>query len=126
MSVLDPGFPEQGGTNLICGSSNILFWSNFPENCIKIIKCGPREGAWSLLITPLGSVSACENLNCFFHFQLYRPLNIYVALVGIEIWTANDKISVENNADTTMNNFLEYRREHINYRHRNDNSQLIT
>ena len=58
--------------------------------------------------------------------QLYRPLNIYVALVGIEIWTTNDKISVENNADTTMNNFLEYRREHINYRHRNDNSQLIT
>ena len=51
---------------------------------------------------------------------------MYVALVGIEIWTVNDKISIESNAETTMNNFLEYRREHINYRHRNDNSQLIT
>jgi len=51
---------------------------------------------------------------------------MYVALVGIEIWVERDEIEIVNNADTTMNNFLEYRRNHIGPKHRNDNAQLIT
>jgi len=63
---------------------------------------------------------------CCHCWQLYRPLNMYVALVGVEIWIERDKIEIVNNADTTMNNFLEYRRNHISPKHRNDNAQLIT
>jgi len=51
---------------------------------------------------------------------------MYVALVGVEIWIERDEIEIVNNADTTMNNFLEYRRNHISPKHRNDNAQLIT
>lgn len=59
-------------------------------------------------------------------FQLYRPLNIYVALVGVEVWEGGDQITVTTSADATMENFLRYRRERINPYHRNDNAQLIT
>jgi len=51
---------------------------------------------------------------------------MYVALVGVEIWVEHDEIEIVDNADTTMNNFLEYRRNHISPKHRNDNAQLIT
>jgi len=51
---------------------------------------------------------------------------MYVVLVGVEIWVERDEIEIVDNADTTMNNFLEYRRNHISPKHRNDNAQLIT
>ena len=59
-------------------------------------------------------------------FQLYRPINTYVALVGIEVWTEENKIEILENADTTMNNFLKYRRQEISPIFPNDNAQLIT
>jgi len=65
-------------------------------------------------------------LLCGVSLQLYRPLDMYVVLVGVEIWTERDEIEIVDNADTTMNNFLEYRRKHISPKHRNDNAQLIT
>ncbi|XP_046575534.1 disintegrin and metalloproteinase domain-containing protein 9-like isoform X1 [Haliotis rubra] len=58
--------------------------------------------------------------------RLYRPLNIYVALVGVEVWEGGDQITVTTSADATMENFLRYRRERINPYHRNDNAQLVT
>ena len=58
--------------------------------------------------------------------QLYRAVNIYVALVGIEIWTEVDQISVMAAATDTMNNFLAYRRTSICPNHQNDNAQMIT
>lgn len=51
---------------------------------------------------------------------------MYVVLVGVEIWVERDEIEIVDNADTTMNNFLEYRRNHISPKHSNDNAQLIT
>ena len=57
--------------------------------------------------------------------QLFRPLNMYVALVGVEVWTNEDKSDVVGEADKTMNNFLEYRRKSISPYHPNDNAQLI-
>ncbi|XP_074642564.1 zinc metalloproteinase-disintegrin-like MTP8 isoform X2 [Tubulanus polymorphus] len=57
---------------------------------------------------------------------LYRPLNMYIALVGVETWSYSDRIIVSTVAEDTMNHFLEYRKRHINTKHRNDNSQLLT
>ncbi|XP_052771946.1 disintegrin and metalloproteinase domain-containing protein 12-like isoform X2 [Mya arenaria] len=58
--------------------------------------------------------------------RLYRSLNIYVALVGIENWTAGDRFTITEQADETLENFLHYRRERINPVHPHDNAQLIT
>ena len=59
--------------------------------------------------------------------QLFEPLNIYIMLVGVEVWTDRDRISVLlNDTAATLNNFLAYRRSNINPKHYNDNAQLIT
>lgn len=54
------------------------------------------------------------------------PLNIYVALVGVVIWTNFDEITVENDGDKTLSNFLHYRREQLVEKYPNDNAQLLT
>ncbi|GFR98237.1 disintegrin and metalloproteinase domain-containing protein [Elysia marginata] len=58
--------------------------------------------------------------------SLYRQLNIYVILVGVEVWAGGDLIRVSASADNTMENFLRYRMRRINPVHHNDNAQLIT
>lgn len=58
--------------------------------------------------------------------SLYRELNIYVILVGVEVWAGGDQIRVSSSADNTMENFLRYRMRRINPVHHNDNAQLIT
>ncbi|XP_072432110.1 disintegrin and metalloproteinase domain-containing protein 12-like [Chiloscyllium punctatum] len=55
----------------------------------------------------------------------YRPFNIRVALIGVEIWTAN-KITVDRSAEDNMNRFLKWRRENLLPRMHNDNAHLIT
>ncbi|XP_054638268.1 disintegrin and metalloproteinase domain-containing protein 12 isoform X1 [Dunckerocampus dactyliophorus] len=55
----------------------------------------------------------------------YRPLNVRVALTGLEIWSDRDKIPVEKNPIDTLNNFLEWRARELLPRLRHDNAQLI-
>jgi len=65
----------------------------------------------------------------FFFFlssQLYRSLNIYIALVGIEIWATSDQFVISQYANQSLERFLHYRKQRINPYHQNDNSQLIT
>ncbi|XP_013402377.1 disintegrin and metalloproteinase domain-containing protein 9 isoform X1 [Lingula anatina] len=57
---------------------------------------------------------------------LYNELDIYVALVGVEVWDSGDKIIVDQDADVTLNNFLSYRKTFLNPHFPNDNGQLIT
>ena len=57
---------------------------------------------------------------------LYSSLNIYIALVGVVVWTEFDEISLSTNGDTTLNNFLHYRKERLVKDHPNDNAQLLT
>ena len=57
---------------------------------------------------------------------LYAPLNIYIALVGVVVWSEYDEITLSTNGDTTLTNFLHYRRERLVKEHPNDNAQLLT
>ncbi|XP_053619929.1 disintegrin and metalloproteinase domain-containing protein adm-2-like [Plodia interpunctella] len=59
---------------------------------------------------------------------VYSPLNIFIALVGVVVWTERDEIVLEENGDTTLTNFLHYRRKVLltDKRLRNDNAHLIT
>ena len=58
--------------------------------------------------------------------QLYTPLNIFVALVGVEVWTEFDEITLSENGDETLTSFLGYRREKLIRVIPNDNAQLLT
>ncbi|XP_030638979.1 disintegrin and metalloproteinase domain-containing protein 15 [Chanos chanos] len=55
----------------------------------------------------------------------YRPLNVRVALVGLEIWSDQDKILVDKSPTDTLNRFLEWRTRELLPRLRHDNAQLI-
>ncbi|XP_022246185.1 disintegrin and metalloproteinase domain-containing protein 15-like [Limulus polyphemus] len=57
---------------------------------------------------------------------LYLPLNIYIALVGVIVWSEHDEITLSSDGDTTLTNFLHYRRERLVRDHPNDNAQLVT
>ncbi|XP_060854596.1 disintegrin and metalloproteinase domain-containing protein 9 isoform X2 [Rhopalosiphum padi] len=58
--------------------------------------------------------------------SLYVPLNIFITLVGVVVWTDYNEITIASNGDTTLTNFLTYRREHLVKDHPNDNAQLLT
>lgn len=56
----------------------------------------------------------------------YRQLNIFIALVGVVLWTEKDEIVLTEDGDSTLNNFLKYRYEKLLPRYHHDNAQLIT
>ncbi|CAH0597666.1 unnamed protein product [Chrysodeixis includens] len=58
--------------------------------------------------------------------SVYSPLNIFIALVGVVVWTERDEISLEENGDRTLNNFLGYRKVELVRDMPNDNAQLLT
>lgn len=57
---------------------------------------------------------------------VYSPLNIFIALVGVVIWSEHDEIPFSTNGDETLRNFLRYRREILLKDHPNDNAQLLS
>uniref|UniRef100_A0A8C5WER3 ADAM metallopeptidase domain 8 n=1 Tax=Leptobrachium leishanense TaxID=445787 RepID=A0A8C5WER3_9ANUR len=58
--------------------------------------------------------------------KLYRPLKFRVALIGMEVWTYKDKITVSSTAGNTLDNFLKWRKSDLLRKQRHDNAQLIT
>ncbi|KAJ8406051.1 hypothetical protein AAFF_G00309390 [Aldrovandia affinis] len=57
--------------------------------------------------------------------KYYKALNIRVALIGLEIWTDQNKASVTENPYSTLGDFLAWRRKQLP-RLPNDNAQLVT
>ncbi|KAM9357468.1 disintegrin and metalloproteinase domain-containing protein 19 [Symphorus nematophorus] len=57
--------------------------------------------------------------------KYYKTLNIRVALIGLEVWTNQDMISVSDNPHSTLAAFLSWRRKQLRALP-NDNAQLIT
>lgn len=58
--------------------------------------------------------------------KLYRPLNIRVLLVGLEIWTQEDHIEVDMDSETTLDHFLTWRQNDLLKRVKHDNAQFVT
>lgn len=57
--------------------------------------------------------------------SLYKKLNIYLALVGTEVWTAGNKFTVTGDVGPVLQQFLTYRKTQISPNVSNDNAQLI-
>ncbi|XP_063166975.1 zinc metalloproteinase-disintegrin-like NaMP isoform X2 [Candoia aspera] len=57
---------------------------------------------------------------------VYKALNIHVALIGLEIWSDEDKIVVNSSAGITLDRFSAWRQSYLLKRKRNDNAQLLT
>lgn len=89
------------------------------------------------LFKSVGSVEAAETrvINIMNYASgLYRQLNIYLALVGIEVWNTGDQISYEQvsqdsrgiDSGKLLTQFNRYRHFRINFEMPNDNGQLFT
>ncbi|XP_055617337.1 disintegrin and metalloproteinase domain-containing protein 12-like [Toxorhynchites rutilus septentrionalis] len=57
---------------------------------------------------------------------IYRPLNIYIALVGVVIWSDQDPIEISKDSKKTLENFLHYRRSTLLKMIPHDNAHLLT
>nr|XP_015817954.2 zinc metalloproteinase-disintegrin-like protein H4 subunit A [Nothobranchius furzeri] len=58
--------------------------------------------------------------------KLYRPLNIHIVLVGLDIWSYKDYIHVDEKPETTLDNFLLWRKAELLPRMKHDNAQFVT
>ncbi|EMP30493.1 Zinc metalloproteinase-disintegrin VLAIP-A [Chelonia mydas] len=58
--------------------------------------------------------------------MVYKAINIYVALIGLEIWSAGDPFTVDSSAGTTLDKFSAWRQSDLLKRKNNDNAQLLT
>ncbi|XP_055524444.1 zinc metalloproteinase-disintegrin-like BmMP [Wyeomyia smithii] len=57
---------------------------------------------------------------------IYRPLNIYIALVGVVIWSERNAIDITHDSKKTLANFLSYRRDTLMKMIPHDNAHLLT
>ncbi|XP_058231017.1 zinc metalloproteinase-disintegrin-like brevilysin H2a isoform X2 [Hemibagrus wyckioides] len=57
---------------------------------------------------------------------VYKPLNTFIALIGLEIWTDADKIAVTVSPGDTLKAFTKWRNEDLMKRIKHDNAHLIT
>ncbi|KAL7869800.1 hypothetical protein AOLI_G00137880 [Acnodon oligacanthus] len=58
--------------------------------------------------------------------KLYRPHNIRVMLVGLEVWSVKDQILVSVSSDDTLTRFIKWRRDSLLKRIKHDNAQFVT
>ncbi|XP_063542086.1 disintegrin and metalloproteinase domain-containing protein 33-like [Cydia strobilella] len=59
-------------------------------------------------------------------YSVYAPLNIFISLVGVEVWTEVDKITLDMDSQATLDNFNKYRSTDLIHRIPNDNAHLLT
>lgn len=57
--------------------------------------------------------------------KFYMALNIKVALIGLEVWTAGDQCEIRNDANYSLRTFLAWKQK-LRSRKKHDNAQLIT
>ncbi|XP_049278949.1 zinc metalloproteinase-disintegrin-like BmMP [Anopheles funestus] len=58
--------------------------------------------------------------------ELYRPLNIYILLVGVVLWNTRDNIVISTDSKQTLTSFLAYRKDQLLRQIPNDNAHLLT
>ncbi|XP_058154132.1 LOW QUALITY PROTEIN: disintegrin and metalloproteinase domain-containing protein 12 [Dasypus novemcinctus] len=58
--------------------------------------------------------------------KFYRPLNIRIVLVGVEVWNDIDKCSISQDPFRSLHEFLDWRKMKLLPRKSHDNAQLIS
>ncbi|XP_067286026.1 disintegrin and metalloproteinase domain-containing protein 8 [Pseudorasbora parva] len=57
--------------------------------------------------------------------KLYRPVNIRVMVVGLEVWTTQDQFVVSVSSDDTLSRFIDWRKSNL-LKFKHDNAQFVT
>uniref|UniRef100_A0A8C1T2M6 ADAM metallopeptidase domain 8a n=1 Tax=Cyprinus carpio TaxID=7962 RepID=A0A8C1T2M6_CYPCA len=75
---------------------------------------------------PSGGQRIVEMVLVIDYTELYRPLNIRVRLVGLEIWSNRNLIDVSNIPNITLERFLQWRQDRLLKRKKHDNAHFVT
>uniref|UniRef100_A0A4W3HZ35 Peptidase M12B domain-containing protein n=1 Tax=Callorhinchus milii TaxID=7868 RepID=A0A4W3HZ35_CALMI len=57
---------------------------------------------------------------------LYKPLRTHVALIGLEVWSAGDKIKVSTDSGKLLDDIMRWRNSQLLPKKNHDNLQFIT
>lgn len=88
--------------------------SGLEQTILRVTKVNPLPGQPHFHRNPL------------YLLQVYKAINIYVALIGLEIWSDGDKCLLSQGAGFTLDSFSKWRLSDLLRRKRHDNAQLIT
>ncbi|TRZ02121.1 hypothetical protein DNTS_031905 [Danionella cerebrum] len=58
--------------------------------------------------------------------NVYKEINTFVALTGLEVWTDSDKITVSPVAGETLDSFTKWRNSELKKRQQHDNAHLLS
>lgn len=79
---------------------------------------------YSAFLYRMNSVD-CSFLMVWCCLQAYKPLRTFIALVGLEIWSNRDLISVTPPAGANLDAFMKWRNSELVKRKKHDNAHLI-
>uniref|UniRef100_A0A671W5N3 ADAM metallopeptidase domain 28 n=1 Tax=Sparus aurata TaxID=8175 RepID=A0A671W5N3_SPAAU len=83
-----------------------------------------------ILFRPAGNLyrpaAEIHRMTRFVSLQAYKPLRTFVALVGLEIWSNSDQITVTPPAGANLDAFMKWRNSVLVKRTKHDNAHLIS
>uniref|UniRef100_A0A673CR70 Zinc metalloproteinase-disintegrin-like lachestatin-2 n=1 Tax=Sphaeramia orbicularis TaxID=375764 RepID=A0A673CR70_9TELE len=113
--------------------------SPFNEKNYKPAVCGVTNTSWSTDFEPPTSRSRSRSMKqdqtelrkrifeiVNFVNMAYKPLRTFIALVGLEIWSNRDLISVTPPAGANLDAFMKWRNSELVKRKKHDNAHLIS
>lgn len=114
---------EKHGSNFENTKRKLLEAANLVDKVIFKVKHDKHKMTLNFISPRFSSDCVCD-FSCP-HPQYYKALSIRVALIGLEVWTSKDMISVSDNPHSTLAAFLSWRGKQLRTLP-NDNAQLIT
>ncbi|KAJ1059498.1 hypothetical protein K5549_018886, partial [Capra hircus] len=135
--------PEEQKTNSSCGMNDTIWAPGIHLKAISFLQTSKDQKAWEkkkyieyYLVLDHGEFkrhnqdqeeirkTVFEMVN--YINMLYKKLNTYVALIGMEIWNDKDKIDISSKASLTLENFAKWRTAVLLKRKHHDVAQLLT
>uniref|UniRef100_A0A673YXX0 ADAM metallopeptidase domain 28 n=1 Tax=Salmo trutta TaxID=8032 RepID=A0A673YXX0_SALTR len=134
-------YEDQSSTPMLCGVTNTTWNEDYPSITSKSLMHCDRMSV--VLVRTLKHVASIpfqykkmeSNLGMLrkrifevvnFVNMVYKPLNTFIALVGLEVWSDSDKISVTAPAGATLDAFTTWRNNYLVKIKPNDNAHLIS
>uniref|UniRef100_A0A667XVM8 Peptidase M12B domain-containing protein n=1 Tax=Myripristis murdjan TaxID=586833 RepID=A0A667XVM8_9TELE len=105
-------YDEHKNKPMVCGVTNTTWSSDFEPPTRR------RRSRSSVTSPPRKNSSRCR-------LQVYKPLNTFVSLVGLDVWSSRDLISVSSSADASLDAFINWRKTELVKRTKHDIAYLI-
>uniref|UniRef100_A0AAY4DWA7 ADAM metallopeptidase domain 28 n=1 Tax=Denticeps clupeoides TaxID=299321 RepID=A0AAY4DWA7_9TELE len=115
---------------VVCGVTNTSWFPDYPPRISKarsramVFKCRQKYVELYIVADNREVRKRIFEIVNFVNI-VYKPLNTFIALTGLEIWTDQDKMNVATPAGTTLDNFNTWKNSQQDVK-RHDNAQLVT